>query len=179
MKTRALKTLLAGTMWAALVLALGAGAHASEGHHVKADELTGYQETPLALSVPGTGTFTAQIDDAASTITFELTWSELTGPPLFAHIHFGNRFTTGGVSAFLCGGGGKPACPAATSAVVTGVITPADIVGPVGQGIDVGEFGELVKAVRAGMTYANVHTPAFPAGEIRGQINDPDQRQPQ
>ena len=32
------------------------------------------------------------------------------------------------------------------------------------------EFAELVKAIRAGLTYANVHTSKFPGGEIRGQI---------
>jgi CHRD domain len=40
----------------------------------------------------------------------------------------------------------------------------------VGQGIAAGEFDELVDAIRAGFTYANVHTTAFPPGEIRAQI---------
>lgn len=30
---------------------------------------------------------------------------------LFAHIHVGRPGTNGGVAAFLCGGGDKPACP--------------------------------------------------------------------
>ena len=33
-----------------------------------------------------------------------------------------------------------------------------------------GEFGELVRAMRAGATYVNVHTNLSPGGEIRGQI---------
>jgi hypothetical protein len=32
--------------------------------------------------------------------------------------------------------------------------------------------------MREGMTYTNVHSTKFPAGEIRGQINDANQRQP-
>ena len=78
----------------------------------------------------------------------------------------------GGVIAFLCGGGSKPACPpgTATEAVVTGVITAADIGGPRAQGIEPGSFDEAVRAIRAGATYANVHSTIFPQGEIRGQI---------
>ncbi|OLC34741.1 MAG: hypothetical protein AUH81_11770 [Candidatus Rokubacteria bacterium 13_1_40CM_4_69_5] len=148
---------------------------------VKADPLTGYQEaTPAGVSTTGSGSFTAEIDEDAQTITYELTYSGLSAPAVVAHIHFGNRFTSGGVSAFLCGGGSKPACPAGTTAtaIVTGTIIRADVVGPAGQGIAAGEFDELVRAIRAGMTYANVHTTNFPAGEIRGQINDANQRQP-
>ena len=60
---------------------------------------------------------------------------------------------------------------------MTGTITPADVIGPASQGIGAGQFDKLVDAIRAGVTYVNVHTPSFPAGEIRGQINNDDQRQ--
>ena len=85
----------------------------------------------------------------------------------------------GGVSAFLCtnlGNGpiGTPTCPL-TEGTVTGVITPATVVGPANQGIAAGEFGELVRAIRAGATYANLHTTANAGGEIRGQISTHDE----
>jgi CHRD domain-containing protein len=176
---------LYGVLLAALVVATGTYAVASSGSAGKknftSDTLTGYQEaTPAGVSSPGsTGSFSATIDDDAQTITFELRYSGLSTPATQAHIHFGNRFTSGGVSAFLCAGG-KPACPPGTTseAVVTGTIVPADVIGPASQGISAGEFGELVAAIRAGVTYANVHSSTFPAGEVRGQIDDDDQRQP-
>ena len=175
---------IVGAVPLAAVLAVLAVASSAAGEGgktmVKADTLTGYQEaTPAGVSSAGTGSFSATIDDDSSTISFELRYTGLTTPALQAHPHFGNRFTSGGVSAFLCGGP-KPACPPGTSgeAVVTGTIVPSDVIGPAGQGIAAGEFGELVDAIRAGMTYVNVHNSTFPAGEIRGQINDDNQRQP-
>jgi hypothetical protein len=53
---------------------------------------------------------------------------------------------------------------------VTGTLVPADVVGPAGQGIAAGEFGELVDAMRAGVTYVNVHSTLHTAGEIRAQL---------
>jgi hypothetical protein len=159
---------------AGLLVASLAGA-AGGKKNLKADALTGYQENP-DVSTAATGSFTATIDDDAQTITYELSFSGIEGGTAFAaHIHFGKRAVNGGVSAFLCGGGDKPACPA-TAGTVTGVIDAADVVGPAVQGIGAGEFDELVAAMRAGHTYANVHSmgadPAWPGGEIRAQIND-------
>jgi hypothetical protein len=158
----------------ALLLALGIGSYAVAGggkKNIKADDLTGYQENP-DISSTGTGSFEATIDDDAKTITYELSYSGLEGGnALAAHIHFGKRAVNGGVSAFLCSGGDKPACPA-PSGTVTGVIDAADVIGPGGQGIAAGEFDELVAAIRAGHTYVNVHTPTWPGGEIRAQLND-------
>jgi len=148
-------------------------------HRVKGDRLTGFQETPLTIFSNGTGSFRAKVDldSTPQKITYELTYSGLSAPALASHIHFGNRFTSGGVVAFLCGGGGKPACPAGTSsqATVTGTIVAADVLAV--QGIPAGGFEQLVKSIRAGVTYANVHTATFPSGEIRAQINDRRQRQ--
>jgi CHRD domain len=188
MSRRFLGLVLGGGLAAALALtalavAVFAGAGGAGGNKtmVKADMLTGYQEaTPAGVSSSASGTFNATIDDDASppTISYTLTYVGLSGPALVSHIHFGNRYDSGGVSAFLCGGG-KPACPpgVATEATVTGTITPADVIGPVTQGIGPGDFGKLVDAIRSGVTYVNVHTSQFPAGEIRGQINNDDQRQ--
>jgi len=71
---------------------------------------------------------------------------------------------------FLCGGGGKPACPS-SPAVVEGTVTPSNVIGPAGQGIAPGQFDEAIRAMRAGYAYANVHTVTYATGEIRGQVN--------
>ena len=161
--------LVLAVLAAGLLVASLAGASGSGKKNVKAN-LTGFQEVP-AVSSFGSGTFNAVIDDDAQTITYELSFGGLNSATLFAHIHLGQRTANGGVSAFLCGGGGKPACPdGGATGTVSGVITAADVIGPAGQGIAAGEFDELVRAIRAGVTYANVHSMTQPGGEIRGQI---------
>jgi hypothetical protein len=161
--------LVLAVLSAGLLVTSLAGAGAGK-KNVKAN-LSGFQEVP-AVSSFGSGTFTAVIDDDAQTITYELSFGGLNSTTLFAHIHLGQRGANGGVAAFLCGGGDKPPCPAGTGATetVSGVIDAADVIGPAGQGIAAGEFDELVRAIRARVTYANVHSMTQPGGEIRGQI---------
>jgi hypothetical protein len=159
----------------AIVLVIGSLATAGSGQNqVKADTLNSYQEGPAIVST-GTGTFEAQINDDTQTITYTLTYEALEGgTPTQAHIHIGKRAENGGVSAFLCAGD-KPACP--PSGTVTGEITPANVVGPAAQGVEPGSWGELVRALRSGNTYVNVHNARWPGGEIRAQINDFNQRE--
>jgi hypothetical protein len=133
--------------------------------------LSGYEETPQTISTTGNGRFEADVDRGSQTIDYELSYRDIEGGAVSAaHIHFGRRATSGGVSAFLCGGGDKPPCPQG-SGTVEGTIDPADIVGPAGQGIEPGSFDELVRAMEVGATYANVHSTRWTTGEIRGQID--------
>lgn len=160
----------AGLVAAAIVCGVSASAASAgnESSHLKAS-LDGFQEVP-AISSTGTGTLDLRIDDEAQTIEFELTYENLEGATtLAAHIHLGQPAVNGGVSVFLCGGGGRPACTP-TSGSFSGTITPADVSGPAAQGIAPGEFDELVRALRARVTYVNVHTNKHPGGEIRGLI---------
>jgi len=129
---------------------------------------TGYQETPT-LNSNGQGHFSAVVNDKTSSIQYKLTYKGLATTVNVAHIHLGARGIAGGIAAFLCGGGGKPPCPP-TGGTVTGTVVASDVVAIPTQGLPAGDFADLVRAVRAGATYANVHTTQFPAGEIRGQI---------
>jgi CHRD domain len=137
--------------------------------------LNGYQETP-SVSSTGWGEFRAKLVND-TTIHYVFTYGGLEGGnSLFAHVHFGGRYIAGGVSFFLCGGSTKPdPCPN-VEGTVEGDVTPADVIGPNGQGIEPGSFSEILRAMRAGVAYANIHTTRWPGGEIRGQINDKDQK---
>jgi CHRD domain-containing protein len=172
-----MKLVLRAGMFLVVLAVLGLGSYAIAGggkKHVDA-ELLGYEEVP-SNSTTGAGNFDARINEGDQLITYKLSYSNLEGTTTIqAHIHLGQRTANGGVSVFLCGGGDKPACPA-TGGTVEGTIDPADIIGPTGQGLATGEFAELVAAIRAGVTYANVHTNKHPGGEIRGQINDENER---
>jgi CHRD domain len=157
-----------------VVASVGSLQASAGGGRVFMAMLDGYQEAPATLSVPGTGTFRADLAVTGESLSYRLSYSDLTGPALFAHIHLGQPAIAGGVIAFLCDSTenalpGVPDCPGA-GGTVTGTIEPDDVIGPAGQGIASGEFDELVAALRAGAAYANVYTVLFQPGEIRGQI---------
>jgi hypothetical protein len=140
------------------------------------ESLSGYQESPAAISTLGNGTFDAELSNDGTEISYRLSYAGLEGDVLQSHIHFGRASDAGGISVFLCtnlgnGPAGTQACPASPAAI-TGTITAADVIGPVGQGIEAGAFAELVQAMRAGVTYANVHSTKWPGGEIRTQLDN-------
>ncbi len=165
---------LAALVAAAGVIGVIAVAVASGGSGQVREKLTGYEETPLTFSTPGEGTFRAFISQSTDEIGWELSYADLESAVTQAHIHLGATAITGGISVFLCtnlgnGPAGTQMCPA-QPAEIEGTITPDDVIGPTGQGIATGEFAELVDAMRAGATYANVHTVDRAGGEIRAQI---------
>ena len=177
-----------------LTLIVGSASAALASDDKFAARLSGYNEvhfiaapTPAlrgAVSSPAKGTFQIRIDDRKDVIQYDLTYEGLTTDVTQAHIHFGQRHTVGGNVVWLCQTTLVPAppavvsltpmCPGPTQGKVGGTITPAQVLEAVGQGIAPGEFEELVAAIRAGRTYANVHSTTFAPGEIRGQIHDGD-----
>jgi hypothetical protein len=156
---------LGGALALAAFTSYGSADSGKSKGKLKSNRMSSYQEVP-SVSTTAKGTFEARIK--GSTIEYKLTYSGLSSTALFAHIHLGQPGANGGVAAFLCGGGGKPACPA--SGTVSGTVGATDVIGPAAQGIGAGEIDELIAAMRAGFTYANVHTTNFGGGELRGQI---------
>lgn len=142
--------------------------------------LTGFEEVPPVFTA-AEGLFRAKLvtSGGVQTLNYKLEYSNIQNATQ-AHIHFGGFGVNGGVIAYLCGGGDKPACPP-TGGTVSGTIDAADVVGPAAQGIGPGEFGDLNTAMKFGVAYVNVHTDNGPpgentgpgdlsTGEIRGQI---------
>jgi hypothetical protein len=138
--------------------------------------LNGYREVP-SISSAAAGQFQAVIDRRAGTIAYELTYSGLTGDVQQAHIHVGQKSVNGSVSVFLCQTeaspdptGLAPRCP--QRGKVSGILQSANMIsGPiVNQGIAPGEFNELLRAIRSGVAYVNVHSSTFLGGEVRGQL---------
>jgi len=172
--------LAAGVAVLAVVALGGTAAFAGGGGGQEIRErLTGYEEVP-AVSTAAEGRFRAQVRADGDQITYRLRWEDLEGTVTQSHIHFGQFSVNGAIQVFLCsnlgnGPAGTQECPDDTSSgSIEGTIEPDDVVGqtppPAGQGIAPGEFDELVRAIRAGVTYVNVHSDKFPGGEIRAQL---------
>lgn len=139
--------------------------------------LRGFEEVP-SVSTPGQGFFFATLNPAGTALDFSLFYLTLQGGVAQAHIHVGNPGVNGGIVLFLCtnltppaGVPAPPACPSEPGLnTVTGTLTLANVVPQTAQGIAAGEFAEVLRAIRTGHAYANVHSTLFPGGEIRGQI---------
>lgn len=123
--------------------------------------LDGSQHTTPTGSA-ATGSATLLFDDVANTFDFSLTVTGLflgdlrnVGPnatPL--HLHLGAPGVNGGIIA-------EPVLFGALAATATGLSLTS---------FDVTLAAANVASLLAGNTYINVHTNAFPGGEIRGQV---------
>ncbi len=161
---------------------LGASAMAAQAEDFHAD-LNGFHEVGVlgaitgAISTEGRGTLDLKLDRRAQTLTFKLTFENMSAPVIMSHIHLGQVHTAGGVMVFFCSNNGGPAgtqpCPG-TSGTVTGTITAANVLALPGQHLSAGDFDALVDALENNSTYVNVHTTTFPTGEIRGEIRHRD-----
>ena len=108
-------------------------------------------EVPKPAGVPAnaTGAFTGKTVEQLyqkPKITWQLTFSHLSGKAVAAHIHTGKPGKAGGVLLALCG-----PCKSGQKGAAT--LTQA----------------QLAK-IESGATYVNIHTPKNAAGEIRGQV---------
>ena len=144
-------------------------------------ELRGSEEVP-AVSTAAKGNVRLRISRDEDEVAWRLEYRDLQGTVTQSHIHVGDHHTTGGISVWFCNATATPpatipapqACPPAPAggpaAVLTGTFTTADVAGPNAQLVAPGELAELIKAIRSGLAYANVHSSLVPGGEIRGEL---------
>jgi hypothetical protein len=131
----------------------------------------GAQEVPVVLTA-GQGRFSFRLQRGR--LYWELSYSGLAGSITQAHIHLGQAGVNGAIALFLCSNlpnppAGTQACPEAPASI-TGIADASHVLAIPAQGLAAGDFQALAAAMRAGATYANVHTTVFPPGEVRGQI---------
>jgi len=182
---------MARKWWAGITLAAGMFVVSSVSVHAQefSTKLSGFQEVgglgageTGAILSPGEASLKLTLDKDAQKITYTLTYSfPSTSNVTQSHIHFGKEHVAGNIMVYFCVGTGvtpppapaaiPPACPA-SAGTVTGTITPQDVTAKAAaQNIPAGDFAALVAAIESNTAYANIHTTAFPAGELRGQIH--------
>ena len=166
------KAITSRLLVAFLLLAMVAlPALAKGGSNKLSADLTSYQEVP-ALQSNATGHLDLEID--GNTVHYTLTFSNLRADATQSHIHMAQPGVNGGIFVFFCsnlgnGPAGTPACPL-RGGTLTGTFGSSNILAISSQGIGAGDISSVLKALRNGVTYANVHSTQFPGGEIRGQI---------
>jgi hypothetical protein len=186
MKSRIGARWVVGVAFLAMVAGLVAADHDKDTIRTR---LSGLEETTATINTPASGEFTATITEDGRFINYVEKYQDLSSTVTQSHIHFGRPGLTGQVVLYLCTNlafppAGVPStvpkpqgCPT-PPATITGTLSEADVIAsPVvgGQGIDAGDvgFAEMVKAIRTGSAYVNVHTINHPSGEIRGRLGFP------
>jgi CHRD domain len=172
------RAMLLGALISGLTVAptVMAAHHSEEFHAVFSgfNEVGGLNAQTGAILSDGQAILELRLNRADQTLSFVLRYSGLSAAVTQAHIHFGKIHMAGGVMVFFCSNlaGAPPGtqpCPA-NGGTVTGTLSAANVLGPAAQGVAAGDFQAIVDALESNTTYANIHTTAFPAGEIRGEI---------
>ncbi|MGI9437286.1 MAG: spondin domain-containing protein [Geminicoccaceae bacterium] len=94
-------------------------------------------------------------------LNVQIRFRDTTGPLTMAHLHLGQEGTNGPVVVDLGSGIGNNE--------VTLRADASDVTGPLAETEN--PFLSLLNELAAGNIYINLHTEAFPAGELRGQVN--------
>ena len=132
--------------------------------------LTGDAERPVPVDSDGSGHLVLKLAKDGMSLSYKLIVNNLEGITQ-AHIHCGGPEVAGPPIAFLFGF--DAAGVTENGVLAEGTITAADVlVRPDSQERmgGVANFEQLLQKIISGDAYVNVHTLAFPGGEIRGQI---------
>jgi hypothetical protein len=130
-------------------------------------QLTGAQEVP-PVKTAATGNATFKLSPDGKSMSYEVKVNQIIDITM-AHIHLGQPGKNGAVVVWLFPVTGPPPAlkPGSyTGILADGTITAKNLVGPLkGK-----PLSALVKDLKSGSAYVNIHTKAHPEGEIRGQI---------
>lgn len=139
---------------------------ASQSHHFNATQSGAEEVPPVETRGRGTATFTLSSD--GSELSYKLTTAGVAGITQ-SHIHLGVMGTNGPVAVFLFGL--VPEGVTSNGVLAEGVITEEDLIARPDIGFGA-TMAELVAAMRTGGAYVNIHTLAWPGGEVRGQVRE-------
>jgi hypothetical protein len=144
---------------------------ASENKRTFSAHLTGSQERPTPVVTDGSGEAIFMLSKDGLSLSYKVIINNLENVTQ-SHIHCGGQEAAGPVVTFLFDFVAEGVT--VNGILAEGTITNADIIARPDTEICMGgvaNFAQLVEKMRAGEAYINVHTVAYPAGEIRGQIN--------
>jgi hypothetical protein len=144
-----------------------------------AQAATTYRATlsPEVLGATGSGTVQVIYDDVAQTLSIDSSFSGLSGTTTVAHIHccvavpgvgtVGVAVTPGTLPGFPVGVSSGSYSSGPLDLTLVGTFT-AGFVTTFAGGVLANAEAALVAGMDAGTAYFNVHSTAFPPGEIRG-----------
>lgn len=148
--------------------------HSQAAVYVFDAALTGSAEAPPNAS-PAFGYSVVHYDDVANTLTVQALFAGLVGTTTAAHIHAPTPLPFQGTAGVATT---TPTFPGFPSGVTVGIYNNTlDLTQPSSYsatflsnngGTPAGAQTALVAALFAGQSYLNIHTTAFPGGEIRG-----------
>ncbi|HET6419286.1 MAG TPA: CHRD domain-containing protein [Geobacteraceae bacterium] len=125
-------------------------------------KLSGGDETP-AVKTGAKGEAVFHVLKNGTEMSYKLTVSGIENVTA-AHVHMGKKGVEGPPVAGLFAGPKKEG--KFSGVLAEGTLSDKDLMGSLsGKSI-----GDLVKLIKSGNTYVNVHTDKYPDGEIRGQI---------
>ena len=157
------KILSVCVMAAAATLFQGTSASAQTAVFLRAT-LTGGEETPTPVLTGAVGTVEIGVDTVNQEIAVQMHVFNLSAGSTASHIHIGPKGVSAPVVIDFPIGAGRTGDFTLVFRVHDG---PAFHARPE---IGIFTFADALQAISGGNGYANVHSSAFPGGEIRGQL---------
>ncbi len=147
--------LLTGAAIVVVAGVTGIAGMVSAGGRPLSTDLSGAEEAPGPGDSDATGQADLTLNEGQGEVCFDLSWAQIDGTVVAAHIHVGDAGTPGPIVVELFMGTAFAGTDAAS-----GCVDEVD--------------RDLIKAIRQNPSayYVNVHSTVFPAGAVRGQLGD-------